>query len=170
MAEPPTGPSEPLLTRNTRQSTAIDAPENPEPRIAPRTRRQTHSEEDNAHANSSSAEPDNYRTNNGRVTTKEIRQIVDRLQHTIDKQTVLIQATRTEPREVKHNQSELQAQNEMLQEEIQALRAQIEGLNTPSRADRGQLSRQTPSTWNLGRTADVQRKRRTASESAPGRH
>lgn len=59
------------------------------------------------------------------MTTKEIRQIVDHLQHTIDKQIALIQATRTELREVKHSQNELQ-------EKIQALRAQIDGLNAPT--------------------------------------
>jgi hypothetical protein len=41
------------------------------------------------------------------VTTKEIRQIIEQLQHTINKQTVLIQATRNELREVKDNQNEL---------------------------------------------------------------
>lgn len=134
MADPPTGPPEPLPTRNTRQSAVIDAPENPEPRNAPRTRRQTRLEEDNAHANSFSAETDNSGTNNGRVTTKEIRQIIDHLQHTINKQTALIQATRTELREVKNNQGELQAQNETLREV--PLRDLFSTSTTPSRANR----------------------------------
>jgi uncharacterized membrane protein len=56
------------------------------------------------------------------VTPKEIRQIIEQLQHTINKQSVLIQATRTELREVRHSQSELQNQNETLREEIQAKR------------------------------------------------
>jgi DNA repair exonuclease SbcCD ATPase subunit len=64
------------------------------------------------------------------VSTKEIRQIIEQLQHTINKQSVLIQATRTELKEVKANQNELKAQNGKLQEEVQALRTQINGLNT----------------------------------------
>jgi chromosome segregation ATPase len=66
------------------------------------------------------------------VTTKEIRQVIEHLRHTIDEQTTLIQATRTELKQVKYNQNELQTQNEKLHEEVQALRTQIEGLNAPS--------------------------------------
>lgn len=131
MADPPTGPPEPLPTRNTRRSAAIDAGENSEPRDAPRTRRQTRLEEDNSHVTWTTTEPESAVTSSGRVTTKEIRQIIEQLQHTIDKQSVLIQATRNELREVKHSQSELQTQNETLREEIQALRTQVESLKTP---------------------------------------
>jgi hypothetical protein len=66
------------------------------------------------------------------VTTKEIRQVIEHLRHTIDEQTTLIQATRTELQQVKLNQNELQTQNEKLHEEVQALRTQIEGLNAPT--------------------------------------
>lgn len=131
MTDPLTGPPEPLPTRNTRRSAAIDDGENSEPRDAPRTRRQTRLEEDNSHVTSTSTEPESSGTSNGRVTTKEIRQIIEQLQHTINKQSVLIQATRTELREVTHSQSELQTQNETLREEIQALRTQVESLKTP---------------------------------------
>lgn len=105
MTDPLTGPPEPLPTRNTRRSAAIDAGEKSEPRDAPRTRRQTRLEEDNSHVTSTNTEPESSGTSNGRVTTKEIRQIIEQLQHTINKQSVLIQATRTELRDVTHSQS-----------------------------------------------------------------
>jgi hypothetical protein len=49
------------------------------------------------------------------VTTKEIRKIIEHPQHAIDEQAALIQATRTEVRKAKHNQNELQTQNESFQ-------------------------------------------------------
>lgn len=131
MADPPTGVPEPLA-RNTRRSGAIDASDTLEPRIAPRTRRQTRQEDDYAEASAQAAEPADTGASHGRVTTKEIRKIIEQLQHTIDEQTALIQATRTELREVKHNQNELQTQNEKLQEEIQALRPQVDSLSGPT--------------------------------------
>jgi polyhydroxyalkanoate synthesis regulator phasin len=120
------------LARNTRRSGAIDTFETLEPRTAARTRRQTRQEDDYAEASSQGAEPVDTGASSGRVTTKEIRKIIEHLQHTINEQTALIQATRTELREVKHNQNELQTQNEKLQEEIRALRSQVDGLNRPT--------------------------------------
>ncbi|KAJ5215273.1 zinc knuckle domain protein [Penicillium cinerascens] len=80
------------------------------------------------------AEPTNAGTSSGRVTTKEIRQVIELLRHTIDEQTTLIQATRIELKQVKNNQDELQTQNEKLHGEVQALRTQIEGLRGSSAA------------------------------------
>jgi hypothetical protein len=66
------------------------------------------------------------------VTTKEVRQLIDSLKDIIHHQTTLIQATKDELQEVKHDQNVLQAQNEKLHEEIRALRAQVETLpSTP---------------------------------------
>lgn len=66
----------------------------------------------------------------GRVTTKEVRQLIDGPKDIIHHQTTLIQATKEELQELEHDQNVLLAQNEKLHEEIQALRAQIE--TTPS--------------------------------------
>lgn len=89
-------------------------------------------ESEQTHAAPEPVELTNTGTGTGRVTTREIWQIIVRLQHTIEEQTTLIHATRSELREVKDNQNELRTQNEKLQEEILALRSQVDGLNTPS--------------------------------------
>ena len=131
MADPPTGAPEPLTT-NTQSAIWNDPTENLETTTAPRTRRRAREEDDQAHTVPAPAEPTNAGTSSGRVTTKEIRQVIELLRHTIDEQTTLIQATRTELKQVKRNQDELQTQNEKLHEEVQALRTQIEGLSAPT--------------------------------------
>ncbi|KAI3093180.1 hypothetical protein CBS147333_10127 [Penicillium roqueforti] len=132
MADPPTGAPEPLATTTTRRGTGIDASENLAPTTTVRTRRHTRVESEQTHAAPEPVELTNTGTGTGRVTTREIWQIIVRLQHTMEEQTTLIHATRSELREVKDNQNELQTQNEKLQEEILALRSQVDGLNTPS--------------------------------------
>jgi uncharacterized protein YlxW (UPF0749 family) len=87
-------------------------------------------ESEQTHAAPEPVELTNTGTGTGRVTTREIWQIIVRLQHTIE-ETALIHATRSELREVKDNQNELQTQNEKLQEEILALRSQVDGLQPP---------------------------------------
>ncbi|KAJ5513135.1 hypothetical protein N7463_002687 [Penicillium fimorum] len=124
MADPPTGAPEPLATTTTRRGTGIDASENLAPTTTVRTRRHTRVESEQTHAAPEPVELTNTGTGTGRVTTREIWQIIVRLQHTIEEQTTLIHATRSELREVKDNQNELQTQNEKLQEEILALRSQ----------------------------------------------
>ncbi|OQD73323.1 hypothetical protein PENANT_c209G08068, partial [Penicillium antarcticum] len=126
------GAPAPLATTTTRRGTGIDAPENRTPTTTVRTRRHTRVESEQTHAAPEPVELTNTGTGTGRVTTREIWQIIVRLQHTIEEQTTLIHATRSELREVKDNQNELQTQNEKLQEEILALRSQVDGLNTPS--------------------------------------
>jgi DNA gyrase/topoisomerase IV subunit A len=64
--------------------------------------------------------------NNGRVTTKEVRQLIDNLKLIIHRQTALIESTKAEIEEVKHDQNVLRDQNEKLHEEVRALRTQIE--------------------------------------------
>ncbi|KAI2812362.1 hypothetical protein CBS115989_10532 [Aspergillus niger] len=129
MADPPAGAPEALGNMTTLGN---DALENSESTTTRKTRRQARADNHQDQANSLIIEPSTAGTNTPRVTTKEIRQIIEHLQHTIEKQTTLIQATRTELREVKHNQRELQTQNEKLQDEIQTLRTQIEGLDAPN--------------------------------------
>ena len=65
---------------------------------------------------------------NGRVTTREIWRLIDGLKETIAYQTELIQSTKNELLEVRHDQNVLHTQNEKLHEEVRALRAQIEAL------------------------------------------
>jgi hypothetical protein len=69
--------------------------------------------------------------NNGRVTTKEIRQLINSLKEIINHQTTVIESTKAEILEVKHDQDVLRDQNEKLHEEIRALRERIETL-TPA--------------------------------------
>ena len=92
MADPPTGVTEPLA-RNTQSATWNDPTENLETTTAPRTRRRAREEDDQAHMVPALAEPTNAGTSSGRVTTKEIRQVIEHLRHTIDEQTTPIQAT-----------------------------------------------------------------------------
>jgi hypothetical protein len=66
------------------------------------------------------------------VTTKEVRQLIHSLKEIITHQTTVIESTKAEILEVKHDQNVLRDQNEKLREEIQALRAQIECQNAPS--------------------------------------
>jgi hypothetical protein len=69
--------------------------------------------------------------NNGRVTTKEVRQLINSLKEIISHQTTVIESTKAEILEVKHDQNVLRDQNEKLHDEIRALREQIEAL-TPA--------------------------------------
>lgn len=123
MADPLAGAPEPLGNMTTLGN---DALENSESTTTRKSRRQTRADNHQDQANSLIIEPSTAGTNTPRVTTKEIWQIIEHLQHTIEKRTTLIQATRTELREVKHNQRELQTQNDKLQDEIQTRRTQIE--------------------------------------------
>jgi hypothetical protein len=52
--------------------------------------------------------------------------LIDSLKLIIQRQTILIEATKTEIEEVKHDQNILRDQNEKLHEEVRALRAQLE--------------------------------------------
>jgi Spy/CpxP family protein refolding chaperone len=62
----------------------------------------------------------------GRITTREVWKLIDSLKDIINHQTRLIESTKTELEEVKHDQNVLREQNEKLHEEVRALRAQIE--------------------------------------------
>ena len=99
---------------------------------APRTRRQARLSDAHSNAARSNTETTNTGDNNGRVTTREIWRMIDGLKETIAYQTELIQSTKNELLEVKHDQNVLHTQNEKLHEEVRALRAQIDALpSTP---------------------------------------
>lgn len=83
MADPPT-----LATPNAQRAIST---EDLEATTALRIWGCTREESDQIYAAPASGEPTNSRASSGRVTTKEIRQIIDHLQHTIDKQTSPIQ-------------------------------------------------------------------------------
>ncbi|KAK9847033.1 hypothetical protein MYU51_021135 [Penicillium brevicompactum] len=66
--------------------------------------------------------------NTGRVTTREVWKLINSLKLIIHHQTALIESTKAEIEEVKHNQNVLHDQNEKLHKEMRAMRAQIETL------------------------------------------
>ena len=66
----------------------------------------------------------------GRVTTREVWKLIDSLKVIIHHQTALIESTKAEIEEVKHDQNVLRDQNEKLHEEVRALRAQIEAAHS----------------------------------------
>lgn len=76
----------------------------------------------------------------GRVTTCEVRQLIDTLKDIITHQTTLTQSTKTELQEVKHDQKALQTQNERLHEEVQVLRTKIDGLLSTPQQDRATVA------------------------------
>lgn len=65
---------------------------------------------------------------NGRVTTKGIRQLINSLREVIAHQTTVIESTKAELPEIKHDQNILADQNEKLYDEIRALRERVETL------------------------------------------
>jgi hypothetical protein len=68
--------------------------------------------------------------NNWRVTTKEVRQLIDGLKEIIAHQISVTESTRTKLQEVIEDKQTLKSQNKELHEEARALRTQIEGLET----------------------------------------
>ncbi|CEJ62888.1 hypothetical protein PMG11_11373 [Penicillium brasilianum] len=125
MADPPPGGPEPPPT-NTQRGAALFTLENFEPSIVPRKRRSPRHGNEITTVARSNPEFTSTEDNNGRVTTKEVRQLIDSLKLIINRQTVLIESTKAEIEEVKHDQNVLREQNEKLHEEVRALRAQIE--------------------------------------------
>ncbi|KAJ9481484.1 hypothetical protein VN97_g11989, partial [Penicillium thymicola] len=131
MADPHAGAPEPPRT-TTQGTTTADALENPDSTTAPRTRRQARPSDGHTISARSHAETTSTGDHNGRVTTREIWRLIDGLKETIAYQTELIQSTKNELLEVKHEQSVIHTQNENLHEEVRALRAQIDALpSTP---------------------------------------
>ena len=118
MADPPAGGPEPPPT-NTQETHASFSVEDFQPRVSidptqiigKRTR------------NGETYTPPE---GTGRITTTEVWKLIDSLKDIIHHQTTLIESTKSELEEVKHDQNVLREQNEKLYEEVRALRAQIE--------------------------------------------
>ncbi|OQD71744.1 hypothetical protein PENPOL_c001G07074 [Penicillium polonicum] len=128
MADPHAGGPEPPRTPGM---TTTNASDNFNPTAAPRTRRQARPSD--GHTTATRPETTSSGDNNGRVTTREICRLIEGLKETIAYQTELIQSTKNELLEVKHDQNVLHTQNEKLHEEVRALRAHIDAL-PPSQA------------------------------------
>ncbi|KAJ5865147.1 uncharacterized protein N7529_007063 [Penicillium soppii] len=105
MADPPVEGRPPTGTQG---STGPPPAKNVDSLTLPRTRRQPHQRDETTTITRPSAESAGTGSNNGRTT--------------------LIEATKSELFEVKHDQNVLRAQNEKLHEEVRALRSQIDAL------------------------------------------
>lgn len=125
MADPPVGAPEAVPT-NTHEITNLFSSTDFQPSIVPRKRRQLRHGDEFTSAPRSNPEFAGTGEQTGRVTTKEVRQLIDSLKDIIHHQATLIQATKDELQELKHEQNILHAQNEKLHEEIRALRGQVE--------------------------------------------
>lgn len=123
MTDPPTGGAEPPPT-NTQNTTVSFSVEDFQPRVtigSPGSPSESRKRTRSGDAFTPSE-------NSGRVTTKEVWKLIGTLKDIIRHQTAVIEATQSELQEVKHNQNVLQEQNEKLQEEMRALRTQLEAL------------------------------------------
>ncbi|OKP09527.1 hypothetical protein PENSUB_5118 [Penicillium subrubescens] len=133
MADPPAGGPEPPPT-NAQRGTAIFTRENFEPSIVPRKRRSPRHGDEITTIARSNPEFANTEDSTGRVTTKEIRQLISSLKEVIAYQTTVIESTKAELLEVKHDQNVLRDQNEKLYDEIRTLRERIETLTPVTEA------------------------------------
>lgn len=132
MTDPPTGGPEPSPT-NTRRGAQLFTLEEFEP-IVPRKRRSPRNRNEATAVAYSNPEFAGSEDNNGRVTTKEVQQLIHSLKDIITYQTTVIESTKADILEVKHDQNVLRDQNVKLREEIQTLRGQIEGQKAPSQS------------------------------------
>jgi hypothetical protein len=124
MADPPAGPAEASPT-NTQLTTEFSV-EDFQPRVTNVPTRVTRKR--GRHNESYAPEE-----STGRVTTREVWKLIDELKDIIHRQTTLIESTKAELQEVKHEQNALQDQNQKLYEEVKALRAQLDSpLPAPS--------------------------------------
>ncbi|KAJ5044578.1 hypothetical protein NUH16_001384 [Penicillium rubens] len=106
MADPHAGAPEP--PRTTTGGTAVtDASENLDSTTAPRTRRQARLSDGYSNAARSMTEITSSVDKSWRVTTRDIWRMIDGLKETIAYQTELIQSTKDELLEVKHDQNVL---------------------------------------------------------------
>lgn len=117
MADPPAGPPEATPT-NTQETTNFSV-ENFQPRVTNIPTRVTRKR---GRVNESYAPEEGT----GRITTREVWKLIDDLKDIIHRQTALIESTKAERQEVKHDQNVLHEQNQKLHEEVKALRAQLD--------------------------------------------
>jgi hypothetical protein len=125
MADPPAGRPEPSPT-NTQRRAGIFTLKSFEPSIVPRKRRSPRHGNEVTTVARSNPEFAYTEDSNGRVTTKEIRHLINSLKEVIAHQTTVIESTKAELLEVKHDQNVLREQNEKLFDEIKTLRERIE--------------------------------------------
>lgn len=118
MADPPAGAPEPPPT-NTQESSISLSVKDFQPRVPIEPLLVSHKRTCSRDAFSLS-------DSMGRVTTREVWKLIDSLKTIITHQTALIESTKAEIEEVKHDQNDLCDQNEKLHSEVRALRAQIE--------------------------------------------
>ncbi|KAI3096012.1 hypothetical protein CBS147333_9648 [Penicillium roqueforti] len=104
MADPPVGVPEAVPT-NTQETTNLFSSTDFQPSITPRKRRQLRHGDELTSAPRTNPEFAGTGEHTGRVTTKEVRQLIDSLEDIIHHQTTLIQATQDELQELKHGQN-----------------------------------------------------------------
>lgn len=125
MPDPPAGAPEATPT-NTPKTTKLFSSDRFQPSLVPRKSRQPRHSDKYTSTPRSSPEFASNSEPTRRVTTREVRQLIDDLKEIIHHQTTLIQANEDELHKVKHNQNVLLDQNEKLLEEIRTLRTQVE--------------------------------------------
>jgi len=101
IADPSTGGPEPSPT-NTQRGPRLFTREDFEP-IMPRKRRSPRNRNKTTTVAYSNPEFAGSEDNNGRVTTKEVRQLINSLKEIITYQTTVIKSTKAEILEVKHD-------------------------------------------------------------------
>lgn len=117
MADPPAGPPEATPT-NTQETTNFSV-EDFQPRVTNIPTRVTRKR---GRLNESYASEEGT----GRITTREVWKLIDDLKDIIHHQTALIESTKAELQEVKHDQNVFHEQNQKLHEEVKALSAQLD--------------------------------------------
>ena len=118
MADPPPGGPEPPPT-NTQETHASFSVEHFQPRVSVDAAQIIGKRTRNGEAYTPAE-------GTGRITTREVWKLIDNLKDITHQQTTLIESTKAELLEVKHDQNILREQNEKLHEELHALRVQIE--------------------------------------------
>jgi hypothetical protein len=124
MADPPAGGPEPLPT-NTQGSITSFSVEDFQPRVSIDPAQIIGKRTRNGEAYTPTE-------GTGRITTREVWKLIDSLKDIIHRQTTLIESTKADLEEVKHDQNVLREQNDKLHEEVRALRAQIEASPQPN--------------------------------------
>lgn len=124
MADPPAGGPEPPPT-NTQETQASFSVEDFQPRVSIDAGQIIGKRTRNGEAYTPAE-------GTGRITTREVWKLIDNLKDIIHRQTRLIESTKANLEEVKHDQNVLREQNDRLHEEVRALRAQIETSPQPN--------------------------------------
>ena len=127
MADPP-GSNPNFLVTNAQGATGRVSLGTFAPSLTPRKRRNLRGNDEITTTARSNPEYADTGDGTGRVTTKEVRQLINNLKEIINHQTAVIESTKTDLLEVKQEQQALKDTNKQLTEEVQALRKQVERL------------------------------------------